>query len=124
MDDRKPDPRKIAAEAVGERSEDAVPAAVKDQEGQAPQRAEEVARQPATRAGSTIAAKTAEAVGERASDAYSDAANAVGGTKDMSTAGRQTAQMVSDHFDKEPLMMVAAGFALGFVAGLMVHGRR
>src|SRR5215211_3894120 len=71
MDDKKPDPKKIAEEAVGEIRGAPIPDVAKD-ESVAP--TEEVIRQRATSSGpqSGTAVKTAEAVGERAGGAYAD----------------------------------------------------
>jgi hypothetical protein len=144
---QKPESRTTAAEAIGSRGEDAVPDAAKEAAEKAPDKPEEAARQAPTHAGSSTAAKTAEAVGERVSDAYADPANhaekpvgeasgavhqaageaasqarAVAG--DLLATGRQTAQAVSRQFDEQPLLTVLAGFGLGYIAGLLIHGRR
>ena len=70
MDDKKPDSRTIAEEAVGERRGSPTPDAVRPD-----MPTEEVIRQRATSAGprASRAAKTAEALGERAGRAYADA---------------------------------------------------
>ena len=69
MDDKKPDARTIAEEAVGEARGAPIPDAAKNKPA-----TEEVIRQLATSAGpqAGMANKTAEAVGERAGDAYAD----------------------------------------------------
>jgi len=43
---------------------------------------------------------------------------------DMLATGRQTAQAVSHQFDEQPFLAVLAGFGLGYIAGLLIHGRR
>ena len=144
MDEKKPESRTTAGEAIGLRGGDAVP----DEAKKAPEKAENAVRQAATQAGSSTAAKTAEAVGERVSDAYADPAHhaaqkpvgeasgafnqaigeagsqarAVAG--DMLATGRQTAQAVSRQFDEQLILTVLAGFGLGYIAGLLIHGRR
>jgi hypothetical protein len=71
MDDKKPNPRVIAEEAVGERRDSPIPDAAK---GQAEMPTEEIIRQLATSVGSqaNMAAKTAEAVGERVGEAVAE----------------------------------------------------
>jgi ElaB/YqjD/DUF883 family membrane-anchored ribosome-binding protein len=144
MDEKKPESRTTAGEAIGSRGGDVVP----DAANKATEKAEEAVRQAPTQAGSSTAAKTAEAVGERVSDAYEDPAHhaaqkpvgeasgavnqaiseagsqarAVAG--DMLATGRQTAQAVSRQFDEQPFLTVLAGFGLGYIAGLLIHGRR
>jgi len=58
-----------------------------------------------------------QAIGEAGSQA-----RAVAG--DMLATGRQTAQAVSRQFDEQPFLTVLAGFGLGYIAGLLIHGRR
>jgi hypothetical protein len=36
---------------------------------------------------------------------------------------RQTAQAVSRQFNEQPFLTVLAGFGLGYIAGLLIHGR-
>ena len=43
---------------------------------------------------------------------------------DMLATGRQTAQALSRQFDEQPFLTVLAGFGLGYIAGLLIHGRR
>jgi NAD+--asparagine ADP-ribosyltransferase len=72
---------------------------------------EEAVRRIARSAGAqaSTSEKTAEAVGERVGDAYSDAGNVA-----------QTQKR--GQIDRKPLIAVLVGFALGFVAGLLIHG--
>ena len=93
----------------------------------------------------SIPEKTAEAVGERVGDAYADPGSAAArnppakiarraGPHERSSgngvadpvlgAVRQVAQLVSHQFDEQPFIMVAASFALGYMTGLLLHGRR
>ena len=120
MDDTRAYASPIAAEAVGERL------------GSPPSGAAEQAVRPAaTSAGpkATVADKTAESVGERVGDAYADA------TTDQA---RERSQKVVRHsamgggpqtggaaifraFDQQTLATVVAAFAMGYVAGFLLH---
>jgi hypothetical protein len=121
MDDKKPDLRTIADEAVGETRGSPIPEAAK-QEAVAP--TEEVIRQHATSAGpqAGIAVQAAEAVGERAGGAYAD------GTMGVATArSRNIAQPTwsqASRAAQPPFIAVAAGFALGYAAALLIHRRQ
>jgi hypothetical protein len=66
MDSKRTDPRKIAEEAIGERSESAIPEAKDKVEGPTDERIHQLARSAGPRA--SVAAKTTEAVGERGGD--------------------------------------------------------
>ncbi len=119
MDDKKPDSRTIAEEAVGERSGSPIPDAVKDK---AEMPTDEVIRQRATSAGpqADIAAKTAEAVGERVGDAYATTDEVKMGSRKVSRhAASQASRAAQERF-----MTVAAGFALGYAAALLIHRRQ
>ena len=144
MQTRKQDPDAIAEEAVGQRHGDPPPYAFKEQ----PERSqEEMARRLSEPAGprASIPERTAEAVGERVGDAYADPGSAVarnrpgiiarlagpygrpsrnGAADPVLGAVRQVTQVVSRQFDEQPLLMVAASFALGYMTGLLFHGRR
>jgi hypothetical protein len=144
MQTRRQDPDAIAEEAVGQRHGDLPPYAVKEQPDMSQ---EEIARRLSKPAGpqASIPEKTAEAVGERVGDAYADPASAaarnppgrvgrLAGPYERSSgygagdpvlgAARQMAQLVSRQLDEQPLMMLAAGFALGYTTALLLHGRR
>ncbi|SRR6266568_7132477 len=119
MDDKKPDSRTIAEEAVGERRGNPSPDAVKDK---AETPTEEVIRQLATSAGpqADIAAKTAESVGERVGDAYAT-------TDEVKAGSRKVARTVASQASRaaqQPFMTVAAGVALGYAAALLIHRRQ
>jgi hypothetical protein len=109
-------PYAIAEEAVGQRHEDPPPYAVKKQPDISQEEMGPAATQPAGPRAS-IPERTAEAVGERAGDAILTLAAVLG-------AVRQVAQLVSHQFDEQSLMMVAAGFALGYMTALLLHRRR
>jgi ElaB/YqjD/DUF883 family membrane-anchored ribosome-binding protein len=40
------------------------------------------------------------------------------------SAGRDAAQAASRHVEEQPLLAVIVGFALGYIAALLVHGHR
>ena len=120
MDEKKPDARTIAEEAVGEVRGAPIPDAAKDQ-ALAP--TEDVVRQLATSVGpqSGIAARTAEAVGERVGDAYAD--GAIGEATARSRNIARPAWSQASRAAQQPLMAVAAGFAFGYAAALLIHRR-
>jgi len=45
-------------------------------------------------------------------------------TDDMLAAGRHAVQAATRQVDEQPLMAVIAGFALGYIASWLIHGRR
>src|SRR6266480_5508788 len=106
MDDKKPDAKTIAEEAVGEARGAPIPDAAKNKPA-----TEEVIRQLATSAGpqADIATKTAESVGERVGDAYATTAEVEAGSRKFA---RTVASQASAA--QQPFMTVAAGFALGY----------
>jgi hypothetical protein len=127
MESRKQDPDVIAEEAVGQRHGDPPPYAVKEQPDVSQ---EEMSRRLSQPAGprASIPEKTAEAVGERVGDAYADPGSAatrnfpgkiarLAGPHERSGALRQV-------LGEQPFLMVAAGFALGYMTALLLHGRR
>ena len=120
MEDKKSDARTIAEEAVGQIRGAPIPDAAKDQ---AVTPTVEVVRQLATSAGprAGMAAKTAEAVGERVGDAYA------GGTMGEATArSRNIVRPVRSQASRaaqQPFIAVTAGFALGYAAALLIHRR-
>jgi hypothetical protein len=84
-----------------------------------------------------------EAVGEEVGDAPADVAKEaerpdraalrqapptetrVSGTVDaVPAAGLQAARIIPRLFDEQPWLMMLAGFALGYVAAFLLHGRR
>src|SRR5687768_7183904 len=120
MDAKKPDARTIAEEAVGEIRGSPVPDAAKH-DAVAP--TGDVIRQRASSAGSQadMAAKTAEAVGERVGDAYAD--GTMGGAPARSRNIAQPAWSQASRAAQPPFIAVAAGFALGYAAALLIHRR-
>ena len=75
----------------------------------------------ATSAAQGALAGTAEAVQQAAGQALSQAS---GVADDVLAAGRHAAQTASRQVNEQPLMVVIAGFALGYVAAFLLHGRR
>ena len=117
MDDKKPDSRTIAEEAVGERRGSPTPDAVRPD-----MPTEEVIRQRATSAGpeADIAAKTAEAVGERVGDAYAT-------TDEVKMGSRRVARRAASQASRaaqQRFITAAAGFAIGYAAALFIHRRQ
>ena len=114
MDDKKPDPSTIAAEAVGERP------------GSPPPDTGEHAVRPVVASagpGARIADKTAESVGERAGDAYADATTDEArerSRKVVRHAGTQGGSQAGQ-FNQQTFVTVLAAFALGYVAALLIH---
>jgi ElaB/YqjD/DUF883 family membrane-anchored ribosome-binding protein len=62
-----------------------------------------------------------EAVQQAAWQAWSQAGDVA---DNMLAAGRGAAQAASRRVEEQPLMAVIVGFALGYIAALLVHGRR
>jgi hypothetical protein len=85
---------------------------------------EEIIRQRATSVGSQAsrAVKTAEALGERGGGAYADAITDEAKERSRKFA-RHAASQVS-RAAQERFMTVAAGFALGYAAALLIHRRQ
>jgi ElaB/YqjD/DUF883 family membrane-anchored ribosome-binding protein len=117
MDDKKSDPRIIAEEAVGEARGSPTPDAAKAEMPTA-----DVIRRLATSAGpqADIAAQTAESVGERVGDAYATTDEVKAGSRNVA---RRTASQAS-RTAQQPFVTVAAGFALGYAAALLIHRRQ
>ena len=118
MDDKKPDAKTIAEEAVGERrSPD--PEAAKDKPEMP---TEEAIRRLATSAGplADLSVKTAESVGERLGDAYATTDEVK--ARPENVARRAVSQ--AGRAAQQPFVAVAAGFALGYAAALLIHRRQ
>ena len=117
MDDKKPDARMIAEEAVGEARGAPIPDAAKNKPA-----TEEVIRQLATSAGpqADIATKTAESVGERVGDAYATTAEVEAGSRKFA----RTVASQASRAAQQPFITVASGFALGYAAALLIHRRQ
>jgi len=117
MDDKKSGPRIIAEEAVGEARWSPTPDAAKPE-----MPTEDVIRRLATSAGpqADIATRTAESVGERVGDAYATTDEVKAGPRKVA---RRTASQTS-WAAQQPFTAVAAGFALGYAAALLIHRRQ
>jgi hypothetical protein len=106
--------RRIADEAVGQRPASAIPEAAKDRvpEGR-----------PANSAGphASVAAMTAEAMGETSGDAYAypDATPEEARARSRASLRHGSARLDST----PPMLTAAAAFALGYVAALVIHRR-
>jgi hypothetical protein len=128
MPTRKQDPDAIAEEAVGQRHGDPPPYAVKEKPDVSQ---EEMTRRLSTPAGprASIPEKTAEVVGERVGDAYADPGSAAARNRPgiiARSAGTHVRRSgaVRQVLDEQPLMMVVASFALGYLTALMLRGRQ
>jgi ElaB/YqjD/DUF883 family membrane-anchored ribosome-binding protein len=66
-------------------------------------------------------AEAGEAVQQTARQAWSQAG---GVADDMLAAGRHAVQAASGQVDERSLMAVIGGFALGYIASWLIHGRR
>jgi hypothetical protein len=128
--DTKPDRGTIAEEAVGQWLGSAPPDAVREKVEMSP---DEAAQRLAKSSGAQASTpeKTAESVGERDSSAYSDASSPMkrqwgnGGRRaTLQTASSANRVASSDQFDLQPLITVAAGFALGYMTAVWMHARR
>ena len=106
----------IADEAVGQRHESPPPEAQK-KDGLSPEEIGRLAM--ATGAQASIPEKTAESLGERAADAYSD--------PDLAhrpvSIGRGSAQGVSSPFELQRFLTLLTGFALGYFTAVLLHRR-
>jgi hypothetical protein len=114
---------RIAEEAVGQKHDSAPPEGEK----------EELPDPRSAGAQASTSEKTAESVGERVPDAYSDAGDAArtwrpgsqagSAANPILAAGRQLTETVSRQFDEQPFMVMGACFALGYITAVVVHGR-
>lgn len=118
MGDKKPDPKAIAEEAVGETRDSPTPGAADDK---VEMPTEDVIRRRATsaRPQADIAVKTAESVGERVGDAYATTDEVRAGPRNVA---RRAASQAS-YTAQQPFVTVAASFALGYAAALLIHHR-
>jgi hypothetical protein len=125
MSERNTDARKIAAEAVGERPASAIPEAAKQYAVKAPDPSAAPAGPRAS-----LAARTAEAVGEREGGAYADATIEEAQRRSRETVRRprssqaHATRWLSDQFGRQPFIAISAAFALGYLAASVVNHRR
>ncbi len=105
-----------AGEAIGQRVQSAA-AATAAVAGHAQKIAEDATA--ATSAAAGQAQKVLSDAGEAAQQAWSQAG---GVAEDVVDAGRRASRSVSGQIGENPLIAVLVGFALGYVAGLWIHG--
>jgi len=119
MDDKKPDPKAIADEAVGE-TRDRPPPGAANEKVEMP--TEDVIRRRAMSAGpqADLSGRTAESVGETVGDAYATTEEVKAGSRHVA---RRAASQAS-HTAQQRFVTVAAGFALGYAAALLIHRRQ
>ena len=125
MDREQTDPRRIAAEAVGQRPESATPAAVREEMRKAQDASVSYAGAPAGPQAS-VAEKAAEAMGERAGGAYPDMtmAEAQRRSRETDTGRHPYAASGSGWFQPQPLAIAAAAFGVGYAAAWLIHRRQ
>lgn len=113
----------LAAEAVGERDRSATPQAAKDRVENPP---EEAARQAARPSGprASTAAIAAEAVGERVEEGYADVPTEKAARLSARAVRHAAPPAVGRLAAGQPLLMMLAGFTVGYAAALLIHGRR
>jgi hypothetical protein len=123
MEHKKPDPDRIAEEAVGEALESRRPDAGKEE-----------ARAVPTSAGpqANVADKTAESVGERVGNAYAHATSDEARERSRNVvqqgamqAGPRRSGAASDRMTAggQQVVTAVAAFALGYVTAFLFHGR-
>ena len=119
MDSNRTDAQKIADEAVGQRPETAIPDASKAS-STAPTNIQQLAHSAGPQA--SVAALTAESVGERDDGAYAygDATSDEVRKREASLKVRRRSGFASSKPSYVPLI---AGFALGYSAALLIHRR-
>ena len=105
-----------AGEAIGERVQSAT-AATAAAAGQAQKIVQDITA--TTSATVSQAEKVLSDAGEAAQQAWSQAG---GVAEDVVDAGRRATRSVSGQIGENPLIAVLVGFALGYVAGLWIHG--
>src|SRR5215207_6240975 len=125
MDERTADARRIAEEAVGQRPASAIPEAAKERVVAAPDPSAAPAGPRAS-----LAARTAEAVGEREGGAYADATIEEAQRRSRETVRRHqssqahVARWLSGQFGRQPFIVISAAFALGYLAASATNHRR
>ena len=120
MQTRKQDLDAIAEEAIGQRHGDPPPYAVKETPDMSQ---EEVARRLSKRRSLRRAFRRGagqKSVGEQVGDAYADP----GSPAARNLPGKMARPTLPHQLYEQPFMMVVAGFALGYMTALLLHGRR
>lgn len=119
MDNNKTDAQKIADEAVGQRPETAIPEVAK-KSATTPDQIGELAHSAGPDA--SVAALTAEALGERDDGAYAyrDASSDKVRAREASLKVHSRSGVA---FSEPPYVPLIAGFAVGYAAALLIHRR-
>jgi hypothetical protein len=119
--EQQPDPTSIADEAVGQARGTEPPDRAKEEKS-----AEEAPRRnaPAPAADASISEKSAASVGERSGEAYSDTANSQLATSRTARPRRAGSTSNSVLSTRSARQCIIAGFALGYVSALLLHGHR
>jgi hypothetical protein len=119
--EQKADRDRIAEEAVGQRHGSAPPfAGTKSDMSQ-----EEAARRFAVSSGAEASTpeRTAESIGERVGDAYSDPGSVARYSARKLAGGESYKGFSSNRLDQERFLTVVASFALGYLAAVLFHSR-
>jgi hypothetical protein len=111
--------RKIAGEAIGERSPSATPEVARDRIPDAA-----LSSQRSVGSQASIAARTAEAIGERGSTgAYADPVTDRASGR-WPILARRPSMGMAPHSGGQSYLMMAAIFAFGYAAAWLIHFRR
>jgi hypothetical protein len=107
----------IADEAVGQTHESPPPEAQKKNDLSSEEACQRLAASSGAQA--SIPEKTAESLGERVGDAYSDPKQ----TNRRGSISRGSERGLSTRFELQRFLTLITGFALGYGAAVLVHGR-
>ena len=109
----------IADEAVGQKRDSPPPGARRETGNRSLEEVNRISK--ATGADASIPEKTAESLGERVADAYSDS------DPDLAdrpfSIGQGSARRLSNPFELQRFVTLVTGFALGYLAAILLHGR-
>jgi hypothetical protein len=107
----------IADEAVGQKRDSPPPEARRETDNRSLEEVNRISK--ATGADASIPEKTAESLGERVADAYSD--------PDLAdrpfSIGQGSARRLFNPFDLQRFVTLVTGFALGYLAAVLLDGR-
>ena len=107
----------IADEAVGQKRDSPPPEARRETGNRSLEEVNRISK--ATGADASIPEKTAESLGERVADAYSD--------PDLAdrpvSIGQGPARRLFNPFELQRFVTLVTGFALGYLAAILLHGR-
>ena len=107
----------IADEAVGQKRDSPPPGARRETGNRSLEEVNRISK--ATGADASIPEKTAESLGERVADAYSDPDLA----DHRFSIGQGSARRLSNPFELQRFVTLVTGFALGYLAAVLLHGR-